>query len=139
MSIQSEVFASTSKAQAGVAVAAGDRFLRGTDVVVVDGVDTKEGRVTWTEPVSGVSTNTDSTTFRERALTRLTAPAPPAGMLSLVAAVWAIVGSRSLATSERLALVAKAFPGLSRLLSADDLATVHGWLTVLRSGKEPAK
>lgn len=125
---------STAREQRGVRVRAGDRFVRGVEVVFVVAVD---DRIEWTVPATGRSFKLPRAAFLGRALRRLAAPPALPEATDLLAAVWAVAGARQIDPHERLAIIARAFPAVLRTASPEERPILSAWLTALRTGVEP--
>jgi len=135
LSARATILADVADRQAKTAVAAGDRFLRGVALAVIERVS--DGRVTWTDPTANVTTDEPLVEFLGRALERLEAPAVNVGQDAILQAVMDVARDRALSPQERAAIIDRAFPGLEHQLDAAKLATVQAASFALRNGKEP--
>lgn len=136
MTIRSTIMASAARAQARRRLRVSDRYVRGVEVVYIDQID--GDAITWTTGTGERLTRTREA-FLSRNLQKLTAPPMPDGVADLLAAVWAVAGSRQIEPAERLAIINRAFPGLRNVATAEQRPTIDQWLAALRAGEEPQR
>lgn len=137
MSLREALMAACARSQRGIRVRAGDRFVRGVEVVHVLAV--ADGNVQWEAPLTGEVYDLPAAMFRGRALRRLSAPSSAQGAPSLLDAVWGVLGSGGLTPEERLAIFDRAFTGWRARLEPEDVGRVEGWLAAVRRGEEPER
>lgn len=137
MSVREIIMSSVARQQRGMRVRVGDRFVRGAEVAFV--LRAEGGRVTWIVPETGRQYDAPLTAFLGRKLQRLAPPPDGAATVGILAAAWAIIGTRTLAPEVRLAMLQASLPEAPRSLEGDDRETYLAWVAALRQGEEPRR
>lgn len=140
MNFREDVMGSTASQQRGVSIKAGDRFLRGAELV--DVTKAEGGSIDWAVVSTGETLSGPRRAFTGRALVRI--PAPPSdGAPTPLDAIWTIANAKQLSQPERLQLLAQLFPasltGGDDGLTPEDSAEVQAWVAALRANTNPTR
>lgn len=123
-----------ARAQRGMVIAAGDRFLRGLEVVEVEAAS--DDGIRWRSVATGETIDGSRRAFAGRALTRIKPP-PQVDVPPALVSIWTIAGAAAIPTSQRVSLIRRLYGDQINAMDGDERATVDAWLASLRSGAEP--